>query len=72
MIRVECVLSDIARGDSQNGDSGRGGNVALQPVEVPINGLRFPAGIGEYRVIDLGEDALGGQGERGTGLNSST
>lgn len=35
-----------------------------------VNGLGFPSGVGEDRVVDLGEDAFGGESQKGAGLNS--
>jgi len=35
-----------------------------------VDGFGFPSGVGENRVIDLREGALGGEGEEGAGLNS--
>ncbi|GAA2647549.1 hypothetical protein GCM10009864_08140 [Streptomyces lunalinharesii] len=70
MIRVEGVVPDVAAGHAQDGDAGRSGDLALQAVEVRVHRAGFPSGVGEDRVIDLGENALGGQGEQGAGLDS--
>lgn len=70
MVRVEGVVADAAGGHAQDGDAGRSGDLALQSVEVRVYRAGFPSGVGEDRVIDLGEDALGGQGEQGAGLDA--
>lgn len=70
MVRVECVVADVAGGHTQDGDAGRGGYLTLQAIEMVVDGAGLPPGVGEDRVIDLGKDAFGGQGEQGAGLDS--
>lgn len=70
MVRVEGVIADISGGHAQDRNADRGGDLTLQAVEVLIDGAGLPAGVGEDRVVDLGKDTCGGQGEQGTGLDS--
>ena len=70
MLRVEGVVANIPGCDTQNGYSGRCGDFSFEAVQVGVDGCWFPAGVGEYRVVDLGKGACGGQGEEGAGLDS--
>lgn len=72
MIWIESVMADIAGGDAEDGYAGGLGDLLFQAVEVPVDGLWFPAGVREDRVIGLGQDAVGGEGEQGAGLNAGT
>lgn len=72
MIGIQSVVANISGGDPKNRYSGRGGDFPFEAVEMRVDALRLPAGIGEDRVIDLGEDAFGGKGEESAGLNSRT
>ncbi|GHI53994.1 hypothetical protein Srubr_38400 [Streptomyces rubradiris] len=72
MVRVEGVTADVAGGDPQDGYPGGSGNLLLQPVQVLVDGAGLPASVGEDGVIGLRENAVGGQGEQGAGLDAGT
>lgn len=72
MIGVKGVVANIARGDAKDRYSGRGCYLFFEAVEVAVDGFGFPAGVGEDRVVDLGEDSFRGEREERTGLNSGT
>ncbi|MGF6945640.1 hypothetical protein BKA18_005493 [Streptomyces auratus] len=71
MVGVQGVVADVSGSDAEDRYSGGLGDLLFQAVQVGVNGFRFPAGVGEYRVVDRGKDALGGKGEESAGLNSS-
>ncbi|CAM5653322.1 hypothetical protein STENM36S_02111 [Streptomyces tendae] len=58
MIRVQGVVSDISDRHAQYGYPGGGGYLFFQAVKVCIDRCGFPSGVGENRVVDLGENAL--------------
>lgn len=70
MLRVEGVVANIPGRDTQHGYSGGFGDFSFEAVQVAVYGCWLPAGVGEYRVVDLGKGACGRQGEEGAGLNS--
>ncbi|KOT78356.1 hypothetical protein ADK70_34375, partial [Streptomyces rimosus subsp. pseudoverticillatus] len=70
MAGVERVVADVAGRDAQYGYPGWFGYLLLQAVEMVVDGCRLPAGVGEDGVVDFREDAVGGQGEQGTGLDT--
>lgn len=57
MIRVQGVVSDISDRHAQYGYPG--GYLFFQAVKVCINRFGFPSGVGENRIVDPGENALG-------------
>ncbi len=59
MIRVQGVVSDISGRHAQYWYPGGGGYLFFQAVKVRIDRCGFPSGVGENRVVDLGENALG-------------
>ncbi|GAA2678227.1 hypothetical protein GCM10010400_46810 [Streptomyces aculeolatus] len=70
MFRVEGIFADVPGRNAQYRYPGGIGDVSFQPVEMGVDCFRFPPGVGEYGVIDLREDPLGGKSEEGAGLNS--
>lgn len=70
VFRVECVIADISRGDVYDGYACRFGYLLLQSFEMSVDSLRLPSRVGEYGVVDLGENSFGGHGEHRGGLNS--
>jgi hypothetical protein len=59
VIRVQSIVADISGRHAKYGYSGGRGYLFFQPVKVRINRFRFPSGVGENRVVDPGENALG-------------
>ncbi|PAK28002.1 hypothetical protein CJD44_00695 [Streptomyces sp. alain-838] len=59
VIRVQGVVSDISGRHAQYRYPGGGGYLFFQAVKVCIDRCGFPSGVGENRVVDLGENALG-------------
>jgi hypothetical protein len=59
VIRVQGVVSDISGRHAQYGYPGGRGYLLFQAVKVRVNCFGFPAGVGENRVVDLRENALG-------------
>lgn len=70
MIGVEGIVADVSGRHAKDRYSGGGGYLSFQSVEVSVNRSGLPTGVGEYRVVDLGEDTSGREGEEGAGLDS--
>lgn len=62
MIRIQRIASDVARRDAENWNPGGFCDLFFKAVQMCVYGLGFPSGVGENRVVDLGEDAVGGEG----------
>jgi hypothetical protein len=59
VIRVQCIAANVAGCDTGNRYTGRLCHLSFQSVQMRIDGLGFPVGIGENRVVDLGKDSFG-------------
>lgn len=70
MIGVEGIATDISGRHAKDRYACGSGYLTFQSVKVGINCSGLPTGVGEYRVVDLGEDASGREGEEGAGLDS--
>ncbi|PIM71297.1 hypothetical protein CTU88_14350 [Streptomyces sp. JV178] len=59
MVRVQGILADVSRGDAQDGYPCGFGYLAFQAAQVRIDGLGFPACVGENGLVDLWENTVG-------------
>jgi hypothetical protein len=59
VIRIQGVDADISGRHAQYEYPGGGGYLFFQAVKVCVNRCGFPAGVGENRVVDPGENPLG-------------
>jgi hypothetical protein len=56
---VERVGADVPDAHAVDRNPGGCGDLAVQPVELVVDGLGFPPGVSEDRAVDLGEDPFG-------------
>ncbi len=59
MIGVKGIAADVPGRHAKDRYACGGGYLPFQSVKVGINRSGLPSGVGEYRVVDLGEDTFG-------------